>query len=67
MATIKLEEWFVSTAEYAKIKGITEQAIRKAIKEGRLDASKVGKRWVLPMPNNVSSSLTTKQPETSNE
>lgn len=46
--TCKLEEWFLSVSQYAKRHGITGAGVRKAIKEGRLLASKIGSQWVIP-------------------
>lgn len=44
----KLEEWFLSVTQYAKKHGITGAGVRKAIKEKRLIASKIGSQWVIP-------------------
>lgn len=38
---------FLSTLEFSKKEGITPQAVRKAIKEKRIWAEKVGKQWVI--------------------
>jgi len=37
----------VSVSQLAKIKGHSPQAIRKAIKVGRIKASKIGNQWVI--------------------
>lgn len=37
----------VSVSQLAKLKGQTPQAIRKAIKERRIKAFKVGEQWVV--------------------
>lgn len=37
----------ISVSEFAKFKGITSQAVRKAIKEYRIEAVKVGCQWVI--------------------
>lgn len=46
--TCKLEEWFLSVTQYAKRHNMTGAGVRKAIKDGRLVASKVGSQWVIP-------------------
>ena len=48
MLDTKLNQWFCSVSEFAKETKLTPQAIRKAIKQGRLMASKIGKQWVIP-------------------
>lgn len=45
MKKVKLKLFSVS--QYAKLKGVTPQAIRKAIKERRIYAEKVGCQWVI--------------------
>jgi len=40
-------ERLVSITQLAKIKGHSPQAIRKAIKTGRIKAFKIGKQWVV--------------------
>ena len=37
----------VSVSQLARIKGHSSQAIRKAIKKGRIKAFKVGSQWVI--------------------
>jgi len=44
----QLSTVFFSVTEFAKEVSVTPQAVRKAIKEGRLSASKIGKQWVIP-------------------
>lgn len=38
---------FVSVTQFAKLKGVTPQAVRKAIKEKRIWAEKVGCQWIV--------------------
>lgn len=37
----------VSVSQLAKIRKVTPQAIRKAIKEKRIKARRIGKQWVI--------------------
>ena len=38
---------FVSVTQFAKLKGVSPQAIRKAILNKRIWAEKVGKQWII--------------------
>lgn len=45
---MKKKKRLVSVSQLAKMKGVTRQAIRKAIVEGRIKgAKKVGEQWVI--------------------
>lgn len=37
----------ITIAQLAFIRHVTTQAIRKAIREGRIKATKIGKQWVI--------------------
>lgn len=47
MTRPKISENFVTVSQFAKLKGVTTQAIRKAIKEKRIWAEKVGCQWII--------------------
>ena len=44
-------QYLKSVAEYAELKSVTPQAIRKAIRQGRLDAYVIGKSFVIDTRN----------------
>lgn len=48
-----LNKELVSVSQYARIRNVTVQAVRKAIKEGRLTAGKIGNQWVLVRPTSA--------------
>lgn len=42
-----MKEYLVSVSQLAKIRGVSPQAIRKAIESGRIKARKIGQQWVI--------------------
>lgn len=59
-----MKKRFLSTGELAKLLGISRVAVYKKIKKGKIDAFKVGNRYVISrraLDNLLGKNLTTKQ------
>jgi excisionase family DNA binding protein len=47
----KLFDSYYTVTQFAKKHCVTPQAIRKAIKEGRIEATKLGHYWLIRRPH----------------